>query len=41
MRIVERIHDYRYITNKTIREMFKLLMREPLKNLRNFCHSAL
>lgn len=34
MRIVERIHDYRYITNKTIREMFKLSDEGALKELK-------
>ena len=34
MRIVERIHDYRYITNKTIREMFKLSDQGALKELK-------
>jgi Fic family protein len=34
MRIVERIHDYRFITNKTIREMFKLSDEGALKELK-------
>jgi len=34
MRIVERIHDYGYITNKTIREMFKLSDEGALKELK-------
>ena len=34
MRIVERIHDYGFITNKTIREMFKLSDEGALKELK-------
>jgi len=34
MRIVERIHDYRYVTNRTIREMFKLSDEGALKELK-------
>jgi Fic family protein len=34
MRIVERMHDYRFITNRTIREMFKLSDEGALKELK-------
>jgi Fic family protein len=34
MRIVERIHDYSYVTNKTVREMFKLSDEGALKELK-------
>jgi Fic family protein len=34
MRVVERIHDYGFITNKTIREMFKLSDEGALKELK-------
>ena len=34
MRIVERIHNYRYITNRTIRDMFKLSDEGALKELK-------
>ncbi|MCL4491362.1 MAG: hypothetical protein M1510_05585, partial [Nitrospirae bacterium] len=34
MRIVERINNYGYITNKTIREMFKLSDEGALKEIK-------